>query len=83
MERATATRAHVAAAFDDPAVAGAEEGVGPCGGDRCFAEGAAEPGVALAGGAGGVLVSGLEGAWGECPALLLTPTAFASFIARL
>ncbi|MFE7243296.1 hypothetical protein [Streptomyces sp. NPDC057580] len=50
----------VAAAFDDAAVAGAEEGVGAGGGVGGLAEGALEPGVALPGRACGVLRAGLD-----------------------
>jgi hypothetical protein len=42
--------AFLAAAPGEAVVAGAEEGLGPGGPDDCFAEGTAEPGVALAGG---------------------------------
>src|SRR6266487_4341829 len=44
--------AFLAAAPDDPLVAGGQEGPGPGGGDGGLAEGATEPGVALAGGGG-------------------------------
>src|SRR6266536_1583779 len=44
--------AFLAAALDDPLVAGGQEGAGPGGADGGFAEGAAEPGIALAGGGG-------------------------------
>src|SRR5690349_16563341 len=54
-----------AAALDDALVAGAEEGVGPGGGQRGLADGALDPRVALAGGAGRVLASRLHGPWRE------------------
>jgi hypothetical protein len=44
--------AFLAAALDDPLVAGGQEGAGPGGTGGGFADGAAEPGVALAGGGG-------------------------------
>lgn len=50
----------VSAAFDDAAVAGAEEGVGAGCGVGGLAEGPLEPGVALPGGARRVLRPGLD-----------------------
>ncbi|EST36691.1 hypothetical protein M878_00930 [Streptomyces roseochromogenus subsp. oscitans DS 12.976] len=47
----------MASPLDQTSVAGAEEGVGPGGGVRLLVEGSLEPGVALAGQAGGALGS--------------------------
>lgn len=52
----------VASAFDDAAVAGAEEGVGAGGGVDSLTERALEPGIALSGWSRSVLGSGLDGA---------------------
>ena len=51
----------LAAAPDDPLVAGGQEGLGPGRVGGGFAEGAAEPGVALAGGGGLAAAGGLAG----------------------
>ena len=53
--------AFLAAALDDPLVAGGQEGAGPGGAGGGFADGAAEPGVALAGGGGFAASGGLAG----------------------
>ena len=53
--------AFFAAALDDPLVAGGQEGAGAGGAGGGFAEGAAEPGVALAGGGGLAAPGGLAG----------------------
>src|SRR5262249_58844266 len=47
--------------LDDPRVAGGQEGAGAGGGYGGFAEGAAEPGVAFAGGGGFTAAGGLAG----------------------
>src|SRR6516225_11417159 len=53
--------AFLAAALDDPLVAGGQEGLGPGGAGGGLPEGAAEPGIALAGGGGLAAPGGLAG----------------------